>query len=197
MISLIVAMDRNRLIGRNGELPWRLPNDLKHFKRTTLGKTVLMGRKTWDSLGRPLPERENWVLTRDAGFAAEGARVFHDLDTALAAHAAERPAPLSLTPPSAPPMVPPSPAERERDIGRPAADLGSGELMVIGGAELYRQVLPKATRLYLTEVDAAVDGDAWFPLFDRTQWRAVHEESHQPDERHAWPYRFLTLERSV
>lgn len=158
MISLIVAMDRNRLIGRNGELPWRLPNDLKHFKRSTLGKTVLMGRKTWDSLGRPLPERENWVLTRDRGFAAEGARVFHDLDAALAAH-------------------------------------GDGELMVIGGAELYRQVLPKATRLYLTEVDAAVEGDAWFPQFDRQQWRTVHEESHQPDERHAWPYRFLTLER--
>ncbi len=157
-LSLIVAMDRNRLIGRNGDLPWRLPNDLKHFKRTTLGKTILMGRKTWDSLGRPLPERQNWVLTRDRGFAAAGARVFHDLDAALAAH-------------------------------------GPGELMVIGGAELYRQTLSRADRLYLTEVRAEVEGDAWFPEFDRAAWRETASEAHPADEKHAWPYRFVTLER--
>ncbi|HEX4895935.1 MAG TPA: dihydrofolate reductase [Solimonas sp.] len=160
-LSLIAAMDRNRLIGREGQLPWRLPNDLKFFKRNTVGKTVLMGRKTWDSLGRALPDRENWVLTRDPGFSAPGARVFHDLDTALAAHARG----------------------------------GGGELMVIGGAELYRQLLPRATRLYLTEVDAAVAGDAWFPDFDRAAWRLVSEEAHPADERHAWPYRFCILER--
>ena len=158
MISLIVAMDRNRLIGRNGDLPWRLPNDLKHFKRATLGKTILMGRKTWDSLGRPLPERDNWVLTRDPAFAAPGTRVFHDLDAALQAAA-------------------------------------GAELMVIGGAELYRQALPKAQRLHLTEVDAELDGDTWFPEFDRAAWRVIAEEAHPADERHAWPYRFLTLER--
>lgn len=157
-LSLVVAMDRNQLIGRNGDLPWRLPNDLRHFKRTTLGKTVLMGRKTWDSLGRPLPERQNWVLTRDATFTAEGARVFHDLDAALAAHDA-------------------------------------GELMVIGGAELYRQVLPQASRIYLTEVQAELEGDAWFPEFNRKQWRETASEAHPADERHAWPYRFVTLER--
>jgi len=153
-------MDRNRLIGRNGDLPWRLPNDLKHFKRNTLGKTVLMGRKTWASLGRPLPERENWVLTRDAGFQADGARVFHTLEAALAAHAA-------------------------------------GELMVIGGAELYRQLLPAAQRIYLTEVEAELEGDAWFPAFDRGEWTVTADEGHPSDERHAWPYRFLTLERAV
>lgn len=152
-------MDRRRLIGRDNGLPWRLPDDLRQFKRLTVGKTVLMGRKTWDSLGRPLPERDNWVLSRDPGFAPAGARVFATLDAALAA---------------------------PRD----------GELMVIGGAELYRQTLPLAQRLYLTEVDADLgDGDAWFPDFDRSQWRELAAEAHAIDERHAYPFRFVTLER--
>lgn len=153
-------MDRGRLIGRDGELPWRLPNDLQHFKRLTLGKTVLMGRKTWTSLGRPLPERENWVLTRDGDFRAVGARVFHALDAALSAYKGK-------------------------------------ELMVIGGADLYRQTLSLAQRLYLTEVDAELDGDTRFPDFDRTHWREIESASHPADERHAWPYRFVTLERGA
>lgn len=157
-IALIVAMDRNRLIGRDGDLPWRLPNDLKHFKQLTVAKTVLMGRKTWLSLGRPLPDRENWVLTRDATFAAPGCRVFGDLDSALRAH---------------------------RD----------GELMIIGGADLYRQALPLAQRIYLTEVDAALDGDAHFPALDPAQWREAAAEPHPADERHAYAYRFRVLER--
>ena len=160
MISLVVAMDRNRLIGRDGDLPWRLPNDLKHFKRLTVGKTVLMGRKTWISLGRPLPDRDNWVLTRDRGFAAEGCRVFHSLEQALAAHAGE-------------------------------------ELMVIGGADLYRQTLPLAQRLYITEVDARLIGDTHFPPLEPTQWRQVSEESHPADDRHAYAYTFKLLERSA
>ena len=159
-LSLIVAMDRGGLIGRDGDLPWRLPNDLKYFRRQTLGKTVLMGRRTWESLGRPLPQRENWVLTRDAGFRADGARVFRALDEALAAHE-------------------------------------HGELMVIGGAELYRQTLARAQRLYLTEVGATLDGDTRFPVFDRSLWREVESERHEADDRHAWPYRFVTLERKV
>lgn len=158
VISLVVAMDRNGLIGRDGDLPWRLPNDLKHFKRLTVGKTVLMGRKTWISLGRPLPDRDNWVLTRDPQFAAEGCRVFHHLDDALAAHAGD-------------------------------------ELMVIGGAELYWQTLPLAQRLYITEVDAHLDGDTHFPALDATQWRLVFEEPHPADDRHAYAYSFKLLER--
>lgn len=157
-LSLVVAMDRNRLIGRDGDLPWRLPNDLKHFKQLTIGKTVLMGRKTWVSLGRPLPERENWVLTRDAAFSAPGARVFHALDAALAAHA-------------------------------------GGELMVIGGADLYRQTLARASRIHLTRVDAAVEGDTHFPAIDPAQWREVRCEAHDADERHAYAYEFVDLER--
>lgn len=159
LISLVVAMDRGRLIGRAGQLPWRLPNDLKHFKAVTLGKTVLMGRKTWDSLFvRPLPGRENWVLTRDGGFAAPGARVFHALEAALAAHRA-------------------------------------GELAVIGGGELYAQVLPQATRIHLTEVDVRLEGDAWLPPLDPAAWRETARESHPADERHAYAYHFVTLER--
>ncbi|TJY61031.1 type 3 dihydrofolate reductase [Sinimarinibacterium sp. CAU 1509] len=160
MLSLIAALDRNRVIGRNGDLPWRLPDDLRHFKRLTRGKTVLMGRKTWISLGRPLPERDNWVISRDPAFRAEGARVFQSLETALQAHEP------------------------------------SQELMVIGGAELYRQLLSRADRLYLTEVDAEVDGDAWFPDFDRGQWRETAREVHAPDERHAYAFAFITLDRA-
>lgn len=158
LISLIVACDENRLIGRDGDLPWRLPNDLKHFKALTVGKTILMGRKTWDSLGRPLPQRENWVLSRDVAFAPEGCRVFARLEDALSAHA-------------------------------------GGELMVIGGAQLYQQALPHAKRLYLTQVHAREQGDTWFPDFSGAGFRQTQREDHPADDRHAYPYSFLTLER--
>ena len=157
-ISLVVAMDDQRLIGANGQLPWRLPNDLKHFKAVTLGKTVLMGRKTWDSLGRPLPQRDNWVLTRAADFSPAGARVFHELPAALAAHA-------------------------------------GGELMVIGGADLYRQALPLAHCIHLTQVHGRFSGDTWFPPFDPAQWQEAGREDHPADERHACGYSFITLRR--
>jgi dihydrofolate reductase len=159
-ISLMVAMDENRLIGNAGQLPWRLPNDLKHFKALTLNKTVLMGRKTWDSLGRPLPQRDNWVLTRDKDFSASGARVFHDVTAALAAHAV-------------------------------------GELMAIGGAELYRLVLPLAQRIYLTQVHARVQGDTWFPPLQDADWIETARETHAADERHAHAYSFVTLQRAI
>jgi dihydrofolate reductase len=161
-IGLIAALDLNRLIGRDGTLPWRLPNDLAHFKRLTLGKTVLMGRKTWDSLGRPLPGRDNWVVSRAADFAPAGARVFASIEAALDAHA-------------------------------------QGELMVIGGAELYRQTLDRAERLYLTQVLARIEGhgaaDVHFPAFDPADFEERTREDHAQDARHAHPYRFLTLQR--
>lgn len=162
MLSLVVAMDQAGLIGRKGRLPWHLPNDLAHFKRLTLGKTILMGRRTWDSLGRALPGRENWVLSRDPAFAPTGARTFSSIESALAA-------PID------------------------------GELMLIGGAELYRQALGAAQRLYLTRVLVRLDGrgptDVHFPAFDETAFRELEREDHPADDRHAWPYRFLTLER--
>lgn len=157
-ISLIVAMDENRLIGRGDGLPWRLPNDLKHFKAHTVGKTILMGRKTWDTLKQPLPLRDNWVLTRDTSFNAAGCRVFADVDSVLAAHT-------------------------------------SGELMVVGGGEIYRQMLPYTDRFYLTLVHTREQGDAWFPEYDVRMYREVTREDHPADERHAFAYSFITLER--
>ncbi|HNK33609.1 MAG TPA: type 3 dihydrofolate reductase, partial [Plasticicumulans sp.] len=145
MLSQIVAIGRNRVIGAGNALPWRLPDDLAHFKRLTLGKPVLMGRKTWESLGRPLPGRDNLVITRNPGYHAAGARVFASLDTALAA----------------------------------CSD--APEIMLIGGAELYAQTLPICDRLYLTEVDAAPDGDAFFPALDPADWRETAAEPHPAD----------------
>lgn len=158
-IALIAALDRNGLIGRDNALPWRLPADLQHFKRLTLGKPIVMGRLTWESLGRPLPGRHNIVLTRDPAYHAEGASVVHSIDAALAAAGAV------------------------------------DEVMVIGGAALYRTLLPRAARLYLTRIDAAFDGDAWFPEVDPAAWREVARETHAPDERNPYPYAFVTLER--
>lgn len=158
-LSLLVAHDLDGLIGRDGDLPWRLPEDLKQFKQRTLGQTVLMGRRTWDSLPRkPLPGRDNWVLSRDPGFAAEGARVFADLGQAL-------------------------------------AQPRNGELLVIGGAELYRQTLPLARRLYLTLVQARLSGDTHFPAYRIEDWRLLERIDHPADAWHAHAYSFLTLER--
>lgn len=161
-ISLVVAMDLAGLIGRLGRLPWHLPKDLAHFKRLTLGKTMLMGRRTWDSLGRPLPGRQNWVLSREPGFGPAGARVFASVDAALAA-------------------------------------LPDEELMVIGGADLYRQLLDRAQTLYVTQVLVRLDGkdpsDVHFPAFDAGAFDEIEREDHPADERHAHAYRFLTLRR--
>lgn len=159
VISLIAAVAANGVIGRDGGLPWRLPADLRRFKDLTMGKPILMGRKTWLSLGRPLPGRRNIVLTRDAAFRADGAVVAHAIDEALcAAESAE-------------------------------------EIMVIGGAEVYRALLPPARRLYLTEVKARVEGDARFPAWDRGAWREISREEHAADERHAHAFSFVVLER--
>lgn len=164
-LALIVAHDQNRLIGRDGDLPWRLPNDLRHFKALTLGHTVLMGRKTWESLPRkPLPGRQNRVLTRDLNFVADGAEVVHTLGAALRV-----------------------PAE--------------GQLLVIGGAELYALTLPHAQRLYVTEVefhDVAPPGahrDTFFPSYDLADYRETACEAHPIDDTHPYAYRFVTRER--
>ncbi len=159
-ISLIAAMADNGVIGRNNRLPWRLSADLQRFKALTMGKPIVMGRKTWESIGRPLPGRTNIVVTRDVGYRAEGCVVVHSIDQALEVAA------------------------------------GSDEVMVIGGANLYRQLLDRADRLYLTQVRADVEGDAWFPDFDRAQWREVERESHSRDEKNEYDYAFVTLERS-
>jgi len=158
-LTLVVAVAENGVIGRDGALPWRLPEDLKHFRRLTLGNTVLMGRKTFESLGKPLEGRANWVLTRDPAFAPAGPQVFRDLDAALA--------------------QPPQ-----------------GELLVIGGAELYRQTLPLASRLELTRVHAQIAGDTHFPDYPAAHWRETARVDYADDERHAHAYSFITLVRN-
>ncbi|WP_438868677.1 dihydrofolate reductase [Pseudomonas sp. L1(2025)] len=142
-LSLIAALGENRVIGVDNSMPWHLPGDFKYFKATTLGKPIIMGRKTWDSLGRPLPGRLNIVVSRQTGLALEGAEVFPSLDAAV---------------------------ERAEAW---ALEQGVDELMLIGGAQLYAQGLEQAERLYLTRVALSPEGDAWFPKFDLNQWKLV------------------------
>jgi dihydrofolate reductase len=159
LISLIVAMAQNGVIGRDNSLPWRLPDDLKRFRAFTLGKPILMGRKTFESIGRPLPGRINLVLTRDRSWYAEGVIAVHSVEEALTQAGS------------------------------------SDELVAIGGAEIYRLVLPFARRIYLTHVHADVPGNITFPEFDSTQWADVEYASQPADDEHAYPLTFVTLER--
>jgi len=158
-LSIIVAMDANRVIGNNNQLPWHLPADLHHFRQITMGKPILMGRKTWESIGRPLPGRTSIVITRDRNYVAEGCIVVHSVDEAL------------------------------------RAARGHDEVMVIGGEQLYRQVLPDADVLYLTLVEGDFTGDAFFPELAHAQWREVERSAHAADEKNAHACSFVRLER--
>lgn len=162
-VSFVVAMSRGRVIGRGGELPWRLPRDLKHFRALTWGKPIVMGRKTHESLGRPLPGRTNIILTRRPGFEAPGCWVVDSMDAAL-------------------------------DQARAA---GADELMVVGGGQVYRDFLPLCSKIHLTLVEGDFEGDTFFPvdLLSADEWRAVHEESWEADERNPHDARYLVLER--
>ena len=164
-LALIWAMARNRVIGRENRLPWRLPDEMRHFVATTRGKPVIMGRKQWQSLDKPLAKRTNVVLSRDPTFTASGAIVVRDLDAAIAAARAA------------------------------AESSGADEICVIGGAEIYRLALPRADRLYFTLIDADIEGDVFFPEFDESMWREVSRTTHRPDARHAYPYTIRVLER--
>ncbi|MDD2049685.1 dihydrofolate reductase, partial [Pseudomonas putida] len=149
-LSLIAALAENRVIGIDNSMPWHLPGDFKYFKATTLGKPIIMGRKTWDSLGRPLPGRLNLVVSRQPGLQLEGAEVFASLDEAVVR------------------------AEQW------ALEQGVDELMLIGGAQLYTQAIERglADRLYLTRVELSPEGDAWFPEFDVAQWALVSSQEN-------------------
>lgn len=165
-LALIWAMSENRVIGRGGTLPWRLPGELRYFRAVTLGKPVLMGRKTFASLPKPLPGRTNIVLTRDAEFTADPrVKVVHDLDAAL-------------------------------EAGRAQALVdGVDELMVIGGAELYAAALPRADRLYLTLVHAEVEGDTFFPEFDERAFEERRRLHVPADGEDVFDYSLVLLER--
>lgn len=162
-VSIIAAMARNQVIGRNNQLPWRLPADLKHFKQLTMGKPLIMGRKTYESIGRPLPGRTNIVVTRDEHFSAEGVIVVYTLNSAL--------------------------REAEAHLDE------SNETMVMGGADIYYQYLPRADRMYLTLVELEVAGDAHFPAYVPDEWDLVEVTRFDADEKNPYPYQFLTFDR--
>jgi dihydrofolate reductase len=164
-VALVVAMADNGVIGKDGGLPWHLPDDLKYFKVMTYGKPVLMGRRTFESIGKPLPGRRNLVLTRGGAGRAPGSAPRPGIEYVNSVAQA-----LLLA-------------------------AGAAELCVIGGAEVYALALPLASRIYLTRVRAVVAGDRYFPLLDFPGWRTSESVSHAADERHAYPMSFQTLER--
>ena len=169
IISLVVAMDDNGVIGIDGKLPWRLSSDLKHFKEVTMGKPIIMGRKTFkpivmgrkthESIGRPLPGRENIILTRDKNYQAEGCTVLNSLDD-LFLHC------------------------RYHE-----------EVMITGGAELYKQFLPRAQLIYLTEIHTQITGDTFFPGYNADEWEEIARQDFKHDEKNDFDYSFVVLRR--
>ena len=158
-IVLIAALAKNRVIGIDNKLPWRLPDDLQHFKKLTLGHSIVMGRKTWESLPGVLPDRRHIVITRDLDYTSAEAEIVHSVEDAI-----------SLVPASQP-------------------------VFIVGGANLYEQLMPQAQRMELTLVDAEPQGDAFFPEWDSKQWQEVSREHHAADERHQFAFDFVTYKR--
>lgn len=160
-LSAIVAMSDNRVIGDKNQLPWHLPADLKYFKNLTSGHPILMGRKTYESIGRPLPNRTNIILTRNAEFTAPGCLVVTTIEEAMEC----------------------------------AREAQSDEIFIIGGAEVYKQLLPHIERIYLTIVHDQFDGDAFFPELDEDQWQEVSRQNHDADENNEFDFSFVVLDR--
>ncbi|WP_040728007.1 type 3 dihydrofolate reductase [Thiomicrorhabdus sp. Kp2] len=159
-IAMIAAMAKNRVIGLDNDMPWHLPDDLKFFKAVTTGKPVIMGRKTFESIGsKPLPNRPNYVISRQMDLNTEGVKVFSSVEAAL-------------------------------------SELSEAEeVIIMGGGQLYTMMLPKADKLYLTLIDADIDGDTHFPDWTRLAWNELAREHHAKDERHAYEFDFVTLEK--
>ncbi len=164
-LALICAMADNRVIGRNNNLPWHLPEDLQYFKRVTMGNCIIMGRKTWESIGRVLPGRTNIVITGNADYLAEGVRVVHSLEEALCL------------------------AESISVVD------GSEEAFIIGGAGLYQTALPMAQRFHLTRVHADVEGDTYLAEFDQSEWREITRQEFQKSDTNPYDYSICVLER--
>ncbi|MFD1738386.1 dihydrofolate reductase [Bacillus salitolerans] len=159
MISFVVAMDENQVIGRNNELPWHIPGDLAYFKRVTMGHSIVMGRKTHESIGRPLPGRENIILTRNLGYESEACTVIHSLDEIKVLEQHHK------------------------------------EIFVIGGAEIFKELLPIADRLYLTKIHHEFEGDTFFPTVNWEEWSIIEQETGIKDEKNPYDYEFITYER--
>jgi dihydrofolate reductase len=164
-LAMIVAAAENDVIGRDNALPWSLPEDLRYFRRVTMGKPIVMGRRTFEAIGRPLPGRRNIVVSRNRDFAANGVLTAHSLDEALAV------------------------AESH------AADEDLDEVMLIGGAQLYAQALPRVQRIYLTRVHGEIDGDAHLPAIDWSAFRQRSDERHEACGANPWAYSFQVLDR--
>ena len=160
-IALIAAMANNNVIGKDNDMPWHLPDDLKFFKSKTVGKPVIMGRKTFESIGsRPLPNRPNFVVSRNSDLKLEGVEVFSSVDDVLAT--------LSNV----------------------------DEVIIMGGGQLYKEMLPRADRLYLTLIDAEIEGDTFFPNWQALAWNPLEKVRHEADERHAYAFDFVTMDRA-
>tara|TARA_R110002111_G_scaffold236825_2_gene298150 strand:+ start:248 stop:745 length:498 start_codon:yes stop_codon:yes gene_type:complete len=160
-LAIIVATDERSLIGKDNDLPWKLSADLQYFRKITMGKPLIMGRRTHESIGRPLPGRKNIIITNDLAYHAAGCIVTHSIQQAF------------------------------------EACEGAEEVMIMGGASLYRQCLPLADTIYLTQVQAQLDGDTWFPDWDKQQWHEVSKEMHLADEKNEYPYSFIVYERKA
>lgn len=159
-IAIIVAMDQQSLIGKNNDLPWKLSADLQYFRRVTMGKPIIMGRNTHESIGRPLPGRLNIIVTKNDQYVAEGCMVVHSVEDAITA----------------------------------CGD--AEEAMIMGGASLYKQFLPLADRLYLTQVHANLeDGDTWFPEWHKSEWLELNREDHPADDKNEYPFSFIIYDR--
>ncbi|MFZ4450839.1 dihydrofolate reductase [Salibacterium aidingense] len=161
MISFVAAIDENRLIGADNSMPWHLPNDLKHFKKITHGSPVIMGRKTYEAIGKPLPGRRNIIITGHEDYEAPGCEVIHSLND-----------------------IPPMEQEAE-------------ELFIIGGAAIFEQTFPLASRMYLTIIHDHFNGDTYFPEWEEENWRMVEEKQGTVDEKNVYPHTFLTLQRKM
>ncbi|WP_285766061.1 dihydrofolate reductase [Peribacillus sp. SI8-4] len=160
MISLIVAMDQNRVIGNDNQLPWHLPADLQYFKKVTLGHPIIMGRKTFESIGRVLPGRENVIVTRNRDFKGTGCVVLHDISQI-----------------------------------QTYADDRDGEVFVIGGAEIFKDVLRFADRLYITEIHETFQGDTFFPVIDENVWEKISSIQGTVDEKNRFAHDFIILQK--
>ena len=164
-LVLVVAVAENGVIGRQGGMPWRIPGDLKHFKSVTMGKPVVMGRKTYESIGKPLPGRTNIVLTSDKSWRADGVLAGHSLDEIL------------------------------KLANEDAKKGGAKEIAIIGGSTLFEETLPLAAKIELTEVHAKPEGDVFFPEYDRTAFKETRREGPMQGEKDQYPYSIVTLER--
>lgn len=162
---MIAAIDKNRLIGNGPHIPWRLPADLRHFRDMTIGKSVVMGRKTFETLPRPLAKRQNIILTRNHDYKApKGCIVAHSVEDVI-------------------------------ETAETLSESDESELMICGGAPIYTAFLPYASRLYLTQIHATFEGDVYFPAFDMSEWKEVKRTDCEADEKNPYPYSFLFLEK--